>query len=299
MILVAGATGRLGSLLVTRLVSRGLPVRVLTREPPRAEHLAGGLVTVVVGDVRDYESLSAATAGVDVVVSAMHGFADPRRGSLEAVDRNGNANLVASAKAAGAELVLMSTVGAAADSPMELFRCKHGAEQHAIASGVPTTIIRSTAFIELWIELLRTSSGRSGRPLVFGGGQNPINFVSVTDVAALVEHAVLDRATRGQILEIGGPDDLTFDQLAQAVQASAGQGGAPRHVPRVMLHLMANSIGRVKPELGRQASAALVMDRADLTFDSTHIRRLYPDLPCATLAEVLGRNGTGAPAARR
>ena len=32
-------------------------------------------------------------------------------------------------------------------------------------------------------------AGRSGRPLVFGKGDNPINFVSVIDVAAVVEHA--------------------------------------------------------------------------------------------------------------
>ena len=46
MILVAGGTGRLGTLLVNRLVNRHLPVRVLTRQPARAEHLAGDLVTV-------------------------------------------------------------------------------------------------------------------------------------------------------------------------------------------------------------------------------------------------------------
>ncbi len=83
---------------------------------------------------------------------------------------------------------------------------KHAAERHALASSVPTTTVRATAFAELWIELLRQTAGRSGRPLVFGRGDNPINFVSVVDVAALVERAATDTATRGQTLEIGGPD---------------------------------------------------------------------------------------------
>lgn len=290
MILVAGGTGRLGILLVDRLVKRNLQVRVLSRDPARAEHLAGGPVTVVVGDVQDRESLRSATAGVDVVVSAVHGFAGPRANSLAAVDRDGNANLIEAAKSAGSEFVLMSTVGAESDSPMELFRMKHAAEQHAARSGVPTTIVRSTAFLELWIDLLRQTAGRSGRPLVFGRGTNPINFVSVVDVAAIVENAVIDPATRGKILEIGGPDNLTFDDLAEAVQTAAGRTERPKHVPPPMLRLMADSVGRVKPQLGRQARAALVMDRADLRFDSAPIHQLYPDLPRTALADVLARD---------
>jgi uncharacterized protein YbjT (DUF2867 family) len=293
VILLAGGTGRLGRLLVDRLVKRGLPVRILTREPARGADLAGELVTVICGDVRDRRSLGPATAGVAVVVSAVHGFADPEGDSLAAVDRDGNANLVEAAKAVSAEFVLMSTVGAAADSPMELFRVKHAAEQHATTSGVPTTIVRATAFLELWTDLLGQTASRSGRPLVFGRGENPINFVSVAAVAALVERAVIDPSTRGQILEIGGPENLTFNQLAQAVQTAAGRPGAPRHVPRPMLQLMANAIGRVKPELGRQARAALVMDRADLSFDATPIHDIYPDLPRTSLTDVLARQQLG------
>ena len=129
--------------------------------------------------------------------------------------------------------------------------------------------MRATAFLELWIDLINQTVGRSGRPLMFGRGQNPINFVAVADVAAGVDLAVIDPTTRGKTLEIGGPDNLTFDQLAQAVQTAARRPGTPRHIPPFMLRLMANSLGHVKPELGRQARAALAMDRTDLTFDPT------------------------------
>jgi NADH dehydrogenase len=287
VILVAGGTGRLGTLAVNRLASRGLLVRVLTRDPARAAHLAGAYVEVVTGDVRDRASLERATAEVETVVSAVHGFTGPRGNSPVTVDRDGNANLIDASKAAGADFVLVSTVGAAADSPMELFRMKHAAEDHARASGVPTTIIRATAFLELWIELLQQTAARSGRPLVFGRGDNPINFVSVADVAALVEHAITDPTTRGKTLEIGGPDNITFNEFAQAVQTAGGRAGAPRHVPPVMLGIMANTIGRFKPQLGRQARAALVMDRTDLTFDTAPLQRAYPDLPCTALSHVL------------
>ena len=287
MIVVAGGTGRLGTLVVGRLVSRGLDVRIVSRDPKRGAHLASDQVEVVAGDVRDRASLDRAVAGADVVLSAVHGFVGPRGISPATVDRDGNANLIDATKAAGADLVLMSTVGASADSPMELFRMKHAAERHAAASGVDSTVVRATAFIELWVEILQKTAGRSGHPLVFGRGDNPVNFVSVRDVAALVERAITDPTTRGKTLEIGGPDNLTLKELARAVQTAAGRTSPPRHVPRAMLRLTAATIGRVKPELGRQTRAALVMDRVDLSFDAAPLHRDYPDLPTTSLAEIL------------
>ena len=247
MILLAGGTGRLGSVLTARLAARGQPVRVLTRDPARAAHLTGAGVEVVTGDVRDRASLPAAVRGAEVVVSAVHGFAGPGGVSPATVDYQGNVNLIDAALAAGAELVLMSGVGAAADSPMELFRMKHAAEQHLLASGGSWTIVRATAFLELWIDLLARTAARSGRPVVFGRGENPVNFVSVTDVAAMVEQAIADPGTRGRILEIGGPADLTFNQLAAAIQSAAGRISAPRHVPPAVLRLMAGPLGRLAP----------------------------------------------------
>lgn len=286
MIVVAGGTGRLGRLLVDRLAGRDLDVRVLTRDPRRAADLVGR-AEVVTGDVRDAPTVVAAVAGAEVVISAVHGFVGPGDVSPATVDRDGNANLTDAAKAAGASLVLMSVVGAAADSPMELHRMKHAAERYAIASGVPTTIVRATSFMELWVDLLRQTAVRSGRPLVFGRGDNPVNFVSVADVAALIDQVVTEPGSRGTILEIGGPDNLSFNQLAAAVQSADGRTDSPRHVPPVMLWLTANTIGRFKPELARQTRAALAMDRTDLTFDATPIRQTYPNLPHTSLTDVL------------
>lgn len=288
MILLAGGTGRLGTVLATRLTGHGLAVRVLTRDPARAGHLTALGVEVATGDVRDRASLAPAVEGAGVVVSAIHGFAGPGGVSPATVDYQGNINLIEAARATSAQLVLMSVAGAAADSPMELFRMKHAAEEHLQASGVRWTIVRATAFFELWIDVLSKTAARSGRPLVFGRGDNPINFVSVTDVAALAEHAVTDPATRGRILQIGGPENLTFNQLAAAIQAAAGRTSAPRHVPPLVLRLMARTARRLKPELGRQARAALLMDRIPLDHDAGAARQAYPDIPFTPLGMCLG-----------
>jgi uncharacterized protein YbjT (DUF2867 family) len=235
-----------------------------------------------------------------VVVSAVHGFAGPGRVSPATVDFQGNVNLIDAARAAGAQLVLMSVVGPAADSPMELARMKHAAEEHLRASGAPWTIVRATAFLELWTDVLGRTAARSGRPVVFGRGDNPINFVSVTDVAALVVHAVTDPVTRGRILEIGGPDNLTFNELAAAIQAVAGRTSAPRHVPPLAPRLIAHTAGRLKPELGRQGRAALVMDRIDLTLEPGDIRQSYPGLPSTSVSKCLRKpDAVSRPAGQR
>ena len=166
---------------------------------------------------------------------------------------------------------------------------KYAAETSLAASAVPATVVRSTAFLELWIDLLANTAGRSNRPLVFGRGQNPINFVSVRDVAALVERVTLDQSTRGQTIEIGGPENLTFDELARMVVALRGGLDGPRHIPRAALQAMGATVGRLRPELGRQARAALVMDQSDMTFSASvnDIRARFPDLPCTAPAEAL------------
>jgi hypothetical protein len=94
------------------------------------------------------------------------------------------------------------------------------------------------------------------------------------------------------VLEIGGPENLTFNELAKAVQTAAGRSRPLRHISPAMLRLMGGTIGRAKPELGRQASAALVMDSADLAFDAAPLRDSYKDLPITSLADVLDHRGT-------
>ena len=78
---------------------RGLAVRVLTRDAAsrRARQWSTRL-QFVHGDVRDPASLARAMAGVDTVVSAVHGFAGSGNVTPASVDRDGNAHLIAAAR---------------------------------------------------------------------------------------------------------------------------------------------------------------------------------------------------------
>jgi uncharacterized protein YbjT (DUF2867 family) len=272
MIAVAGGTGRLGSRVVRRLAAAGLDVRVLTRDPARAQHLSESAAEVVTCDVRDRANMQAALQGATVAVSAVHGFAGPGHVSPESVDRDGNANLVDAAADVGADVVMLSVVGTSADHPMELFRAKHAAEAHLRASGVRWTIVRATAFVELWAEIL-------ARPIVFGRGENPINFVSVEDVSVVVERAVIDAGLRGAVIEVGGPQNLTFNQLAALIQNVRGRPAKVGHVPRVLLRAIA--------PLGRQPRAAIAMDTIDMTFNVAAADQALVKLPMTDIRTAL------------
>jgi NADH dehydrogenase len=296
VILVAGGSGRLGTLIVRRLRARGLDVRVLTRDPRRTAHLKDERIEVVEGDVRDPRTLGAAMADVGTVVSAIHGFGDIGHVSPASVDRDGNRHLVDAARVANAAVVLMSIVGASAEHPIELFRMKHAAEEYLKASGAPWTIVRATAFTEFWLDLLDQTAGASGRPVIFGRGVNPINFVSVSDVAAIAERAVVDLSLRGATFEIGGPENVSFNELGASLQQSSGRTAAVRHVPRAILRLLAAVLGPVQPNRARQIRAAMAMDAMDLTFAPAELHRRFPELPMTSLAEILARRSASVSA---
>jgi NADH dehydrogenase len=287
MIVVAGGTGTLGTRLVPLLAGHGLPVRVLTRDPARAAHLTELGAEVAVGDVRDPRSVASACDGASTVVSAVTGFADPSRDSLSSVDEAGNACLIDAAARAGAAFVLVSVVGAAPGHPIGLFRARYAAEESLRASGLPWTIVRATASMETWGDIMGRMLRSSGKIIVFGRGDNPVNFVSATDVAALVDRVVTDPGLRGEVLELGGPDNLTFNQVAELVQEATGQHCAVRHIPRPGLRAMALLTTGIKPVLARQARTALAMDSIDLAFDPVPARRALPDLPNTDMRSAL------------
>ena len=291
MILIAGGTGTLGTEVVRLLTARGLEVRILTRDPARAEHERGELVEIVSGDVQDARAVERATAGAQTVISAIQGFGGATPAGPQAVDRRGNTNLIQAAKEGETDhFILLSIQGAVPDHPMELIRMKYLAEQELKASGLTWTIIRPTAYMETWGTLIGEPLLKTGRTRIFGSGNNPINFVSAHDVARFVELAVVDPAMRGEVVEVGGPENLSMEQVAQTFEAVTGKKGKASHVPLAMMRLMSVIMRPVNPTLARQIHAGVVMDTYDFSFDPSETIRRYPSIPLTSLAEVVRRD---------
>lgn len=286
MILVAGGTGRLGTLVVPLLRGRGLAVRVLTRDPARAAHL--DVTETIQGDVRDSGAVARAVADVKTVISAIQGFAGSPDVSPATVDRDGNVNLIRAARDAGVEhVVLLSIQGASPDHPMDLVRMKYAAEQELRASGLAWTILRPGAYMETWCEVLGGPLLGTGATQVFGEGRNPINWVSAFDVARFVELSVVDPAMRGQTIDVGGPENLSTVEFVGIFSSETGRTGEVRHVPREALRLGAIDMADKDPGIARQMEAGLAMDTWPFAFDALATRGRFPSIPVTPLAEVV------------
>jgi uncharacterized protein YbjT (DUF2867 family) len=281
MILVAGGTGTLGREIVARLTAAGREVRVLTRGAAQG---AGPDVEFAIGDVRDPSTLAAAVQGASAVISAVHGFLGGRGAGPEEVDHHGNRNLVEAAVNAGVEhLVLLSVLNAGPDHPMSLHRAKYAAEQSIRAQELSWTVLRPSSYVETWLDIVGARLASGGPALVFGRADNPINFVSVQDVAALAQRAVTDPALRGQVIDVPGPDNLTMEQLAWHLGA-----GKVRHIPRGALRVLSTVLPPWAPAFARQTRAALVMDSTDMAADASALLARFPDIdwhPATDVAE--------------
>jgi uncharacterized protein YbjT (DUF2867 family) len=294
VILIAGATGHLGTALVELLTLHGERVRILTRDPSRARGLFAKDIELVTGDVCNASSLAAALAGVETVVSAVTGFG-PGGDGPRAVDLEGNENLIAAAEAADAKhFVLVSMHGASSDHPLELYRAKFFAEERLRQSRLEWTIIRPTVFMELWAGILGDSLTKSGKATVFGRGDNPINLVSVRDVARFVELSVVDPRLRGMALDIGGPENPTLNEVVEILAATSGRKAAARHIPLTAMRVGSLLMRPFKPDLARLIGAAALMDTADMSLDPGELTARYPEIHLTHLADVA--RGKYAPA---
>lgn len=291
MILVAGGTGRLGTQVVRLLTARGLKVRVPTRNPEAARYLASDLAEIVPGDVEKPETLRLAVQGVETVVSAVHGFTGVSKHSPRTVDWLGNRNLIQAAQASGVKhFILISMHGATRHHPMELFRMKCLAEEELQSSGLEWTIIRPTAYMETWSFVIGEPLLTTGKMRIFGRGKNPMNFVSVDDVARFIELAVTDPAMCGTIVEVGGPENLTLEQFVQTFEKAIGKRGMVSHIPLALMRLMFVLMRLINPTIARQIQAGIAMDTFDFTMDPAETYRHYPSITPTRLAEIVRRD---------
>jgi NADH dehydrogenase len=132
--------------------------------------------------------------------------------------------------------------------------------------------VRPTPFLETWIDLIGAQIPARGRALVFGPGENPINFVSARDVADVAARAVHHAGVHGQILDITGPEALTFNEIATRLTAAAGLPTNTRHVPLAAMWAMSLVTRRLAPTFARQTQAAVIMNTTDMT--AHHNQRL-------------------------
>jgi uncharacterized protein YbjT (DUF2867 family) len=286
MILVAGATGTLGSMITHRLLSEGKRVRILVRGGTMYHELVEAGAEAVLGDLRDRDSLDLAMRGVRVVISTANSAKRGGDDNVDSVEIAGTRNLIDAARQAGVEqFVFVSALGAAEDHPAPFLRGKAIAERDLRESGIPFTILSPNIFMEHWIPMLVGMPVQDGRPVTLvGEGRRRHTFVSMNDVAAFAVAVIDNPAAIGQQIPIGGPLAISWRDIIDATGRVLG-----REVPVVSV-----APGEDIPGLPRVvAEIAADFEFFDSPLDMGEIARRF-NVALTPMEEVVVRSFGGA-----
>ena len=206
-ILVTGATGRVGRQVVQQLVNRDADVRVLVRDPSKADFPAS--VQVVQGDLLDIDALRAAFTGVSTLFLLNAVAADEFTQALIALNI---------ARESGVErVVYLSVIHADRFVNVPHFAVKSGAERMIQQMGFSATILRPAYFIDNELTIKDVVLDYGVYPMPIGG-----KGLAMVDARDIAEVAAIELIRRDQapgklpveILNLVGPDTLTGSDVA-------------------------------------------------------------------------------------
>ena len=234
-VLVTGATGFVGCRLVPVLVARGLDVRAMTRRPESYD----GQGTAVAGDVHDVDSLHAALDGIDVAVYLVHSLDDD---DFERKDAEAAASFGKAAAAAGVQqIVYLGGLGAEDDDLSPHLRSRREVEGKLAEGGVPVTVLRAAIVVGAggisW-EITRQLVKNLPAMVVPKWVNTLTQPIAIDDVIRYLDGVIGNEAALGRVLEIGGPEQLTYlEMMQQAAEVMLG-----RRVPIVTVPVLTPSL---------------------------------------------------------
>lgn len=250
-VLVTGATGFIGSHLVSRLLTRGDNVRVLVRTGTDASELGAG-VEVVRGDVTDAAAVARAVEGRQVVYHLAKAPGGSSKKALEQVNVIGTSHVARAAARANVERLvhcsstavyghqpnkgppLSEDAAIRPDSPYA--RSKALAEEAvwSYAERLPVVVARITSVLgpraRGWLSLFR--SVRSGRFRLIGTGNGYHHPADVSDVVEGLVLCANTQVARGRTYVLAGPESTSLRAMIQLIREGLSvDGPSPRALP--------------------------------------------------------------------
>lgn len=202
-IVVIGGTGLIGSQVVQNL--RGLGHEAVPASPNTG-------VNTITG-----EGLEAALAGADVVVDLANSPSFEDAAVLEFFETSGRNLLKAEVNAGVGHHVALTIVGADRVPDSGYMRAKVAQEKILTDSGLPYTIVRATQFAE-FAEAITASMTDGDEVRVPDALIQP---VTADKVVSVVARAAVAPPLQG-IVNIGGPEKISFEEMARSVLAQQG-----------------------------------------------------------------------------
>jgi uncharacterized protein YbjT (DUF2867 family) len=265
-ILVTGGTGFVGPHVVHALRQEDRPVRVLARRPEKQGRLQAWGCEVVKGDMTDVESLRRAVEDCETVVHlvAMAPFTGDE--AIERVMVKGAKDLVEAARGAGVKrFVAMSALGTKEETQnlAPYLRGKWATEQAVRDSGIDHTIFRPSFIFGrdggLLPDLFRLARYSPVMPIPTARRMQPI---WVEDVAAYFAAAVEAGGARSGIFELGGPDQVSWDELYDRIRRVLGKRRLKVRLPGALTRAGA-SAAQMLPAMRGARGALSVLEYED------------------------------------
>ncbi len=274
LVLLTGATGYVGGLLLSQLERQATNVRCLARDPAKIR--PGRATTQVVrGDVLDASSLAAAMQGVDTAYYLVHLMSGSK--DFEREDRQAAANFADAAKQAGVRrIIYLGGLGDDADPQLSPhLRSRHEVGEILKRTGVETIEFRAGMIVgagSLSYQLLKSLTDRLPVMLCPKWLRTPTQPIAVDDVLSYLLAAGRLPAGKSRIFEIGGTDVVSYGELIRLYSRLKGLRRLLIFVPVLTPYLSGLWLALVTPagfEVGRHLIEGLknptvVRDRSAL-----------------------------------
>jgi len=279
-VFLTGATGFVGSHLLARLLAEGHTVRALVRRRGLLRSAAAptGRVEEIEGDINS-ENLSERVAGCDAVINLVGIIYESGAATFKSVHYLGTRNLVKAARKTGVKrFVQMSALGARPANATTYHTTKFAAEEEVRNSGIPFVVLRpslivglGSAFVKQMVEVMRAAPFIRPVP---GTGKYRFCPVHVDDVVECFTQSLANPATTGQTIDVVGGEELTLDEIGEAIAEHLAVRKAVAHVPIPVMKAAA-AIFSILPMRPPVTSVQLRMMEEGSTADPTHMKRIF------------------------
>jgi len=213
VILISGATGRIGRPLVHALSTAGAAVRAMTRDPASVVGVIGPGVEIVEADLGAPATLDAALQGIEKAFLLPP--ASMRQVRLES-------NFVDAARRAGVrQLVKLSMLSADPKSPGPLLQWHGMAEKRVEGSGMEFTHLRPNFFMQNMLWFAR--SIREIDTFCLPMDDARVAIVDARDVAEAAAAVLLGSGHEGRTYRLTGPEALSFEEVASLLSRAVGR----------------------------------------------------------------------------